>query len=185
MSNRFTDLALDGVIRLTNTSLRYTTDQVSTAKVSVIDNLFQDIEFNTNGGGIKITSYDSVLIGGNQFISIVESANAIDLKGASLYMEGQYATNVRLISNAFTTNTASVGGAIAYDYYSPQVDETNTFTSNTATLFGPDVAGYATRLAFISEDTARALTSFDFTSSFTAYSVTGINELTSFTITGH
>lgn len=92
---------------------------------------------------------------------------------------------MRITENRFINNQAAVGGAIAYNFFSPQIEDTNTFSNNEASSYGHDLAGYPTQLAFISEDLARELVSYDYTQAYTAYSVSSIVEYSDFKIEGH
>lgn len=54
-----------------------------------------------------------------------------------------------------------------------------------ADKYGTNIAGYATKLAFISEETARALVNYDFSLSYTAYAVSSVSLYSDFKITTH
>lgn len=75
--------------------------------------------------------------------------------GGALYLSCDSSMSIPCaytVSNSvFFNNTAGVdGGAIKYDYYSPDIHLNNSFVKNNAT-YGPQIASYPAQLQFINQ----------------------------------
>ena len=107
-------------------------------------NSFTNITGSGSGIGVKVENSPNLVIQHNQFNSISFASNEGREEGAGLYID-ESSTGLAIDGNSFAHCVAPIGGALSFKNGFLSLTN-NLFSSNQASLYGPDVAAFPVAL---------------------------------------